>query len=196
MSFEKISKSVLAEAEEKAKKIIVQAQKKRDEEIELFREESKRRLEDSVRAEEAEMNRSNARKLSIYRHNCRLELLSAKNEIIDTVFLRARSVVDTMQSEEYREMIETWLRSLPDDIGGTVRINTRDVAVITDDFLANINRNRTKNGQFSGIVNDKNIPRGCIIEGSDFSVDLTIEKKLSDIRKQHIGDIARELFET
>jgi len=196
MGMEKVETAVLNEAKAETVKIVENARKKSEELIGKARVENEKFMEDSIRHEEIAAARETARQLGLARQEGRLEILKAKNELIDDVFNKAMSIMSSMPEKEYSDIIEKWLLDLAPEIGGVIRINPKDTGLFSKGFLDNVNGKRQPQGKFTGVEPDEKISGGFIVDGESFSADCTFEKKFDEFRKSNSGDIAKELFNT
>lgn len=194
MSFEKIGAAVIAEANVKAQEIIDEAQKERDTALARFREESAKKLEEAKAQAETAAVRETSRLKGLARHEGRLDVLKVKNQILTDIFTEAVDKVLSLPESEYAELMATWVKRLSLDIGGTLRVSPRDSKLFTPDFLKRLNSGRASSGVFTGVVPDASITGGFVVDGSDFMVNVTIERKINELRESLSGDLAKELF--
>ena len=194
MGFEQVKSVVLVEAEAEAHSIIEKARKECEMITEDIRKEFEKILDEAIqKAEQREMQET-ARQLSVVRHEGRLEILETKNKVIDDIFKKAREVFMSMPDDEYNSLISGWLRKLPHDIGGTIRVSAIDMDRLPKNFLKIINSDRPMSGTFNSLESDTHIQNGCIVIGENFTMDLTIDKKLEELRESLAGELAGELF--
>lgn len=194
MSIDKVEKAVIAEAEEQARRIIEKARSESDEHLAKARQEGQNALAAAVEAAKLEAERETARQLGRARHEGRLEVLKAKNEILDRVFGQAAGSVAAMDDASYLALFAKWLSNLPGDAAGAVHVNPKDRKRFTDDFLASVNAAREASGKLGPVVADQDVPDGVIVQGGDFSFDLTIAGKLENARAALASELTREIF--
>lgn len=194
MSFEKIEAVVKAEAEAEAKNIRDSARAESENILERFRSESADVFEESVRQGEAAAVSETSRQVGLARHEGRLSVLQSKNRVLDQVFLKAKEQIIAFPGQEYLGLMETWLKSLPATVGGTLRVSPRDEQRFTKEFLDRVNAGRAPEGRFTSVEADARISGGFRVTGDNFTVDSTIENKVGDLRESLAGDLARELF--
>ena len=194
MSFEKVEAVIIAEAEVEAKRILDKAREEREALLEQSRDTCSRVFEDDIKRAQAAEDTETARRLGLARHEGRLEVLQTKNRMIDEVFSMASEKIRSLPAKDYLEMIAVWLKVLPVEVGGTVKVSSKDAELLSGAFLEEINAARPQSGKFTTVVSDRRINGGFIVEGADFSVDSTMDSKLKELRESLAGDIAKELF--
>ena len=194
MSFEKIQAAIISEAESEAKRILEEARSDADGILARVREENERKFEEAVQHSEAAASRETARQIGLARHEGRLKALAAKNRVIDEVFREAGERIYSLPEQEYLDLMTDWLKALPSGVGGVLRVSSRDLSRFSKAFLEKINRDRVQNGGFTGVEADSGIIGGFVVIGPDYTINATIENKISDLRESLAGDIAKELF--
>jgi len=196
MSFEKVESAVIAEARADAGKILAVARGECDELLARVREENRKALEEAIHQEEAATARETARQLGVARHDGRLEVLNAKNLVIDDIFNRVTEKLRSMNMHEYRDLLDGWIHSLSPEIGGVIRVSPKDTGLFDDAFMKRINDSRTRGGTFTAVNPDGRINGGFIIQGDTYTVDFTLDRILKELRESIAGDLAKELFES
>ncbi len=195
MSFEKVESAVFAEARADAEIILADARRECNELLVKAREENRKALEEAIHQEEAATVRETARQLGVARHDGRLEVLNAKNLVIDDVFRKATEKLRSMDIHEYRGFLEGWLQRLSPEIGGVIKVSPKDTHLFDDAFIKRINDSRTRDGTFTAVNPDSGISGGFIIQGDTYTVDYTYDRILEELRQSVAGDLAKELFE-
>jgi len=196
MSLSKVESVIIDEVRTEAEKIVAKAKKESEASLAQFREAASREIDEAVQREETAAARETARQLGIARQEGRMAVLEAKNRVIETVFSKVSDKLNGLDSTEYLAMIEGWLNNLPPDIGGEIILNPRDEKLVTDSFLAAVNKNRSESGKLTGISFDPGIERGFMIKGHNFSADFTFETLIGKVRETSVGDLSKELFES
>ena len=196
MSFEKVESAVIAEAGADAEKILAVARRECDELLARVREDNVKALEESIHQEEAATARETARQLGVARHDGRLEVLDAKNLVIDDIFNRVTEKLRSMDMKEYRDLLEGWLQTLSSEIGGVIRVSSKDTRLFDDAIVKRINGSRSRGGTFTAVEPDSRISGGFIIQGDTYTVDFTLDRILKELRESIAGDLAKELFES
>lgn len=196
MSFEKVESAVIAEAGVDAEKILADARRECDELLARVREENRKTLEEAIHQEEAATARETARQLGVARHDGRLEVLDAKNLVIDDIFNKVNEKLRSMDMKEYRDLLGGWLQTLSLEIGGVIRVSPKDTGLFDDAFMKRINGGRSGGETFTAVEPDSRINGGFIIQGDTYTVDFTLDRVLKELRESVAGDLAKELFES
>ena len=194
MSFEKIESVIKAEAEAEAKLILEAVRAENEDLMERSRSECGSATGESVRQAEAAADRETARQVGLARHEGRLAVLQAKNEVLDEVFRKAKDTIISLPDKEYLKLMEAWLKALPAGIGGALRVSPRDEKRFTKEFLDRVSAGRAPEGKFISVVADERITGGFRVAGENYTVDSTIENKVGELRESLAGELARELF--
>lgn len=194
MSFERIQEVITAEAEAEAKRIAEAARAGSDAVVSRAREENERVFEDSTRHAEAAAVRETARQVGLARHEGRLRVLDAKNRVLDDIFRAAAERIRSLPDGEYQALMAEWLKALPAEVGGVLRIGAQDGQRFSPAFLDSVNAGRPAGGKFAGVETDSRIEGGFVVMGSDYTVNATVENKINELRESLAGDLAKELF--
>lgn len=193
MSLDRVKTTVLEEAKAKAAITLDTASKTAERILADGRATDERIAADVIRDTKARLEKDTNRELERLQHDNRLQILSAKNKAIDEVFKRVSARLSGMNDGEYIAMIGKWLDALPADVGGVLRVNPRDEAKFKAG-LDTLNRNRGGNGRFTQIMTDAKVPSGAVVDGPDYNIDCTIDRRLGELRETSAGDLARVLF--
>ncbi|MCE5249669.1 V-type ATP synthase subunit E [bacterium] len=196
MSFDKVENAITTDARADADKILAEARGESDELLAQSRGENQKTLDEALHQAEAAAARETARQIGLARHEGRLEVLQAKNRVIDDIFGIVAEKLQSLEAKEYLELIEGWIQSLSPEISGTLKVNPRDAALLDGAFLKRINSGRSPQGTFTSVSADNRISRGFIVEGDTYMVDFTLDRKLNELRESIAGELARELFES
>jgi vacuolar-type H+-ATPase subunit E/Vma4 len=148
---------------------------------------------EAVRDARLRLERETTRELERIQHDNRLQILSAKNKAIDEVFRRVAGKLAELPEKDYLDLIGAWLDKLPATVGGTLRVNPRDVDRFTA-HLADLNRSRSGAGVFTGVTGDHKVANGAVVDGPDYAIDCTLARRLLELRESAAGDLARALF--
>jgi V/A-type H+/Na+-transporting ATPase subunit E len=194
MSFEKLEAAITAEAETEARRTVDAARAEAEAMIARSREEGESVFEDAVRSAETAAARETARQVGLARHEGRLEVLQAKNRLIDRVFRDAEQWVGTLSDGDYLSLLEGWLKKLPPEAGGMLRVNPRDGKRLSRGFLDRVNTGRPAEGRFTGVETDDRIQAGFVVSGGAYTVDFTVENLMNELRDSLAGELAKELF--
>lgn len=193
MSLDKVKATVLDEAKARAQKMLDEAKVKVECMLADSRTAEERRAAELVHETRLRVERETVRELEGIRYDSRLQILAAKNEAIDEVFKRSRDRIAGMADADYLDMIGKWLAALPADVGGVLKVNPKDEGKFASG-LEGLNRGRSGSGVFTGVQADAKVANGVVVEGADYSVDCTVERRLGELRESLAGDLARVLF--
>jgi vacuolar-type H+-ATPase subunit E/Vma4 len=194
MTMEKVQAAVLAKAEADAAGIVEKARREAEARVEAARAEAQAAYEAVLAAAKARAERETARELGRARHEGRLAVLAAKNAVLDGAFARARETFRAANDWDYRGLLGGWLKSLPAETGGALRVNPREISRFPRDFVDWINEGRSGAGRFTDVIPDPAVPDGVVLEGADFTVDFTVERRLARMRESLAAELSRELF--
>ncbi len=194
MSFDKIQAVIIAEAETEAKRIVDAARQESETLVSKAREENDRAFEEAVRQAEAATVRETSRQVGQARHEGRLQVLEAKNRVIDDVFRKASGEIQSLPDKEYMNLMAEWLKALPAEVGGTLLVGTRDAKRYDQVFLESVNKTRPESGKLTSVKTDPQIESGFVVAGETYTVNATIENKIHELRESLAGDLAKELF--
>lgn len=193
MSLDNVKESVLTEARAKAEQKVREASREAERFLEAGREENERASAEAWREANLRLDRETARERERIQHENRLQVLAAKNRVIEEVFRKAKERLAALSDAEYTNMVGAWLSALPPEAGGRLRVNPADharFAAKLDDF----NRERSGSGVFTGVIADPKVPSGAVVDGPDYHIDCTMERRLNELRETAVGDLAKKLF--
>ncbi len=193
MSLDTMKTKVLEDAAAKAERLLADATAGAERLLADGKAADGRAGQDAERDARLRLERESIREVERTQHDNRLQILSAKNRAIDEVFSRVRAKLAGMTAGDTTEMIGKWLRALPADVGGVLRVNPKDEDAFTAG-LDRLNTGRYGSGRFTGIVADPKVASGAIVDGKEFSIDCTIDRRLDELRETSVGDLARTLF--
>jgi V/A-type H+-transporting ATPase subunit E len=194
MSFEKIQAVITSEAESEGKRVLDEARQETDAMLSRAREENERIYEEAARQAEATASRETSRQIGLARHEGRLQVLDAKNRVIDEVFRKAAERIQSLPDQEYLALMIDWLKALSPEVGGVLRVSPRDANRFSKEFLEGINKERSQRGRFTGVEADSQVSGGFVVIGDNYTVNATIDNKITDLRETLAGDLAKELF--
>lgn len=192
MSIERITKSILNDAEKEAARILHAAQIATQRKINSAREEQKKNLTERSKAIEVEFEEKKAKELSNLKASYGHQLLESKNATIDDVFKRAVQNVALLSDGEYLSVIEKWLQAI--NTAGQISISSKDSKRITHEFISRINQSRKESSQLSLSKDFADIRGGFILKTEKFEIDYSIDAIASNLRERLGPKIAKELF--
>lgn len=193
MSLDNVKTMVLDEAKKRAEKRLAEAGREAERILAEGRAADERLAGEALRDARLRLERETNRELERVQYENRLNILSAKNKAIDEVFKRVRERVASLSDDECVAMVGKWLKALPADVGGVLRVNPRDERRFAD-RLERLNEGRSGGGRFARVSADPSVPSGAVVDGPDYAIDCTFERRLNDLRDASAGDVARVLF--
>lgn len=193
MSLDRVKTTVLEEARARAAEITANAKREADQILADGRAHDERVGGEAVRDARIRFERETVRELERIQHDNRLQILSAKNTAIDEVFRRIGDKLKAMSSDEYLGMVGKWLDALPADVGGELRVNPKDADVFKAG-LDRLNKSRSGEGVFTSVATDPKVLSGAVVNGPDYTIDCTVERRIAELRETAAGELARVLF--
>lgn len=193
MSLESVRAKVLEEAKSRAEETLNKARTEAEGILAEGKAVDERNGAEATRDARLRLERETVRELERLDHDNRLQILHAKNFAIDQVFKRVLEKLKDMSDSDYLGLIGKWLDALPANAGGTLRVNPRDEAKFAAG-LEDLNRNRSGDGVFTGVKADPSVQHGALVDGPDYTIDCTVNRRLSELREISAGDLARVLF--
>lgn len=192
MSLDRVKEAVLAKAKAEAERIAADADKAVERAREEFRKSDAAMRADALRDCDLRLARETSRQVERERHQGRLRVLTAKNEIIEGVFGKLRQELEALPPEKYLDLVAGWLRGLPAGSGGGLRVNPKDEQLFAGG-LDKLNAGRSGADLFTGVKGDSSVTWGALVDGADFTVDCTVDRKLAELRESS-GELARLVF--
>lgn len=193
MSVESVKTKVLEEAGARAAAGMTEAKAETERILSEGKAADERVGTEMIRDAKLRLERETNRELERIQHDNRLQILSAKNKAIDEVFRRVGQKLAEMSGDDYMELVGSWLDKLPAGVGGTLRVNPRDVDKFTA-RLSGLNRTRSGDGVFTSVIADPKVANGAVVDGPDYNIDCTIARRLIELRESSAGELARVLF--
>ncbi len=193
MSLDNVKTKVLDEAKAKADQLLAEATARAERILADGKAADERAGQDAARDARLRLERESVREIERIQHDNRLQILSAKNKAIDEVFARVKDRLAGMSDAESLELVGKWLGALPADVGGTLRVNPKDEGKFFSG-LDRLNAGRYGAGRFTKVVPDPKVASGAIVDGPEYAIDCTIDRRLGELRETAAGDLARTLF--
>ena len=178
--------AILAKANEESKKIIdkkiVSAKKDAADIIE------KSKIESIVRKN---------RILSNAQLKVRNDKLSAKQEVIEKVFITAKEKLNDMSADEFKKFIKSKVLTL--DIAGdeNIIVDSKRKEILDSEFINDLNLNLkslNKKGELKLSEVEGNFNGGFIIEKNGIEINNTFDSLVNSLREEMEFEIARVMF--
>ncbi|MGR3309612.1 MAG: V-type ATP synthase subunit E [Candidatus Brocadiales bacterium] len=189
---ERITKSVIDDAEREAARILHAAQIATQRKIDSAKEELRKNLTERLKAVEVELEEKKAIELSNLGAGYKQRLLEVKNAAIDDVFKKAMQQVTLLPDKKYLSLIEKWLHAI--NTTGQISISRKDSKRINQEFVSKINQSRKKSSKLSLSKDFADISGGFILKTKKFEIDYSLNTLASNLREQLGPKIAKELF--
>lgn len=132
-----------------------------------------------------------ARRLTVAELDIKKINLSAKKQVIDSVFDEANKAIKKLKPAEYKKLITNMLLKSAED-GDIVTISKADKSIISAEFIEEFAKKQKiklkldkKFGDFSG---------GFILHGKDMDKNLTFEVELKVLKENYENQVAKILF--
>jgi len=188
LSLQDVEKKVLASAEAEAREILAkaqaEAQAERDRRSAALRDDQKRRLNAAI----AQVDAGLERELAMRRAENGMQLLTAKNEILDAIFWRALERMRASDGFDYGAWLARQVRQAVAAGAGVLQCNARD-----RDAVAAV---LAESGTHAITLAEEPAPvqGGVLLVGESQDLDLTLDAALSDLREEMSVPLAERLF--
>ena len=193
MSLDRVKETVVDAAKAKAEAILSDARKEVERLVADNKAANDRKVAETIRDAKVKFERETMRELERLQYENRLEILAAKNAAIGEVFKRVNGTLSTLNDDDYVSMVGKWLSALPEEVGGSLRVNPKDEGKFAS-RLAELNKGRKGSGKFSAVVADSKVSSRALVEGPDYTIDCTLERRLAELRETAVGNLAKALF--
>ncbi len=192
-ALEKIRRSILAEAEEEAARVVAEARAGLEQLLRGVEEEEERKVASGIEEERARLAREGFREISRAQRGARLALLAARNRVIDGIFSRVREEALRLPPERYREILRRWLSEADAPGGGEVLAAARDAAVV-EGLVAELNRSRPPGAALR--FSDARAPfeSGVVVRTARFEIGRSLDEWIAEKRRELAPALEAELF--
>ncbi len=193
MALEEISKAVLESVQHEAELIIKSAKNEAEEKKKSAQRSAEEKAERLYQLAVRNIDEEMARKLVQVQGQINKEILSEKNKILSQVFQKAKNEILHLSAQEYQQLMEKWMnQAIPADIQGSLCIHKDDLQLFKDLVAKWNNSHETK----ISIDEEKYLPSkgGFLFVGKGFQIDRTLDTILSDLERELIPIIAKNLF--
>ena len=194
MTVENIRNAIIADAEKEAERITQAGQNKADEK---FRQAGQRLQRDFERrlaqAEQNEQDKKN-RSIIALRSALGMELLSAKNAVIDQVFDKAVEKLVGLPSGGYKELLLRWLGEAATDHPAELVLHARDKQALGPELVDRINQGRSGGPAITLAEGSAEIIGGFVLRTARYEIDRTLDSIIADLKEDMAPEIASELF--
>jgi V/A-type H+-transporting ATPase subunit E len=180
---DKESAGIISAAEESAKKLIDKA----GQDCDNYLAAANDRLDKKLAGE-------NKKTVSQCEQAERLILLKAKQDIIDSMIVKAKAKLLILEKEEYFDNLLKLLEKQAQSEKGVLLLNKKDLDRIPSDFSEKVNQVATKKGGMIDISQDTvDIDGGFILKYGNIEINSSFEA-LFDENKEELTDIVNNLL--
>ncbi len=178
--------AILAKANEESKKII-------DKKIVLAKKDAADIIEKSKIEAVVRKNRI----LSNAQLKVRNDKLSAKQEVIEKVFITAKEKLNNMSADEFKKFVKSKILTL--DIAGdeNIIVDSKRKEILDSEFINDLNSNLkslNKKGELKLSEVEGNFNGGFIIEKNGIEINNTFDSLVNSLREEMEFEIARVMF--
>ncbi len=180
---DKESAGIISAAEESAKKLIDKA----GQDCDNYLAAANDRLDKKLAGE-------NKKTVSQCEQAEKLILLKAKQDIIDSMIVKAKAKLLILEKEEYFDNLLKLLEKQAQSEKGVLLLNKKDLDRIPSDFSEKVNQVATKKGGMIDISQDTvDIDGGFILKYGNIEINSSFEA-LFDENKEELTDIVNNLL--
>ena len=180
---DKESAGIISAAEESAKKLIDKA----SQDCDSFLAAANDRLDKKLAGE-------NKKTVSQCEQAERLILLETKQEIIDSMIVKAKAKLLILEKEEYFDNLLKLLEKQAQSEKGVLLLNKKDLDRMPSDFSEKVNQVATKKGGMIDISQDTvDIDGGFILKYGNIEINSSFDA-LFDENKEELTDIVNNLL--
>jgi len=194
VSVDRIKTAILSEAGKEADRIREAGRKKADEKYRGAEHQLAERLRQRLQeAEQYQRDLAN-RAIIALRSQLSMELLTAKNELVDRVVDKALDSVVNLPSNGYRVLLMKWLKAAPQGEKGELLLNERDRKAFGQQLVTDLNRVRPKEAALVLAQQTLPIRGGFVLRTARYEIDRTLDSTIAKLREEMAPEIASELF--
>ncbi len=197
MTLERLLQKIEEDAREEGEAIVAGAEEEAARIRREAKEQSRREAEAISRSFHARAEGERLKILSQARLDGRIELLAAKEELLEEVFRKARSAFLELPAERYR----AWLKAavLRSAVSGREEVipTARDRELLAGGLLEELNEELRAGGKEGALkLSESTHPgeRGVVLRGEKTETNLTAEAALQRLREEHEEEVSRLLF--
>lgn len=187
MSIERIRNYIIENAQKEAEQIIKTAEEKFRNDTESAKLSLEKKYQEMLQADEKHLREDMKRYLGKFKSDCKMELLEVKNRAIDGVLERAIGQIQSLPDDEYLALIGKWLAKVPDNLEGELFVSARDLKMITNDFIDDINKSRKAKISLNTMAID--IKGGFIVKTKHYEIDYSLDTVVKNLRTALIPEL-------
>lgn len=188
---EAIINKILADAKEKADKILSQAEMDSALVLEKAQEECETARKELSIIKQSIVDEAIERRKTVAELDVKKIVLKAKKDAIDKAFLLAKEELVSLPADKYVGLVSSMIASYCED-GDIVTISSKDKDVITSEIIADIANK--KNIKLSLASNYGDFSGGVILSNNGIDKNLTFDVELKVLREELETTIANMIF--
>ena len=194
MSVDRIKTAINSEAGKEAERTREAGRKKADEKFRLAEQQLTERLRQRLQEAEQHQRDLANRTVIALRSQLSMELLTAKNELVDRVVHKAVDNVVNLPSNGYRVLLMKWLKAAPQGEKGELLLNDRDRKAFGHQLVSDLNRVRAKEAAL--VLGQEILPirGGFVLRTERYEIDRALDSLIVKLKEEMAPEIASELF--
>jgi V/A-type H+-transporting ATPase subunit E len=189
MGIEEIKKKIIEDAQEEKKKILGEARKKASQMVEEGKRAAEKTREEIISGAQKEAEMEKSRIIIIENLESRKKVLSAKQEVIQQVFIRAMHVLSNL--DDYQELMENLICAVAKG-GEEIILSPEDKEQLNKDFFHKVNARLGDPLKIS--EETRNITGGFILKTGDIEINESFDEKIETLRDNMESQIAQIVF--
>jgi len=193
MSVERIREAILKEARAEAARIEAEARARHNERIEAAKRSLEQEFQQRFESGRQRAERETERELARRRSEHSMDLLARRNAILDRLFQDAGRCLAEAPDEQYRTVVQAWMKEVPAGVAGEVLCNERDAARLRP-LIDDLNAARDPDAKLRLVPGDRPHRGGVIFRTEKFEIDLSLDARLGRLREDLAPEVARMLF--
>lgn len=197
MSFDDILKKIKGDAEEEASRILREAEARAQGIIEEAEKEAREKTRKDLLKAETELEEEKRRIMALERLEARRSLLMAKQEAVDAVYAEVLERLHNLPDDEYLGFVRRSVTEAVETGREALLISPRDQAMITPEFLEQLNEELEKRGLPGSLkveVVEDGLDGGVMLRGEGTEVNLTFAQMLESIKEDIEPEVIAILF--
>lgn len=197
MSLEKLLEKIESDAREESRRILAEAEEEAARVGKEAEEEARREAEAIARSFQIRAENERLRIISRARLEGRIDLLAAKDRVLEEVFREVSETFRRLPAEEYRAWLKAILLESLSSGKEELVPSPHDRGLLAGGLLAELNgelRARGLAGELRLAEEDAPFERGVILRGEKTETNLSAEAVLQRVREESEEEVSRILF--
>jgi len=196
VSVDNIKNAILGEARKEADRIREVGRKKADAKFHAGEQHLREQHEQRVRGAREKQQDLKNREIIAQRSSLSMELLSAKNAVIESVLQKAVERLQSLPADGYRKLLLKWLQSAAPGQKGELMLNSRDHKAFGQQIVADANNGRGADAAIALAAEPGAMIGGFVLRTARFEIDRTLDGSMAKLREEMAPEIASELFQS